>query len=118
MLNDLLEQIHSFSLPAALEQRLVRKITEHLNSEKYWDDFTAHFEQVNPQFFKDLKERYPSLTDKDLKLCAYIKIGFSAKQIAQMLSVLPESVNTTRYRLRRKMGLPPEVALEDHLREI
>lgn len=118
MLNELLEQIHSFSLPAALEQRLVRKINEQLNGEKYWDDFTAHFEQVNPQFFKDLKERYPSLTDKDLKLCAYIKIGFSAKQIAQMLSVLPESVNTTRYRLRRKMGLPPEIALEDHLREI
>lgn len=118
MLNDLLEQIHSFSLPPAMEQQLVRKINEHLNGEKYWDDFTAHFEQVNPQFFKALKERYPSLTDKDLKLCAYIKIGFSAKQIAQMLSVLPESVNTTRYRLRRKMGLPPEVALEDHLREI
>lgn len=118
LLNQLLEQIHEFDLPPGQEGSLIKKIRGHLNNDKAWDDFTAHFEQVNPQFFKTLKELYPSLTDKDLKMCAYIRMGFTAKQIAQMLSVLPESVNTTRYRLRRKMGLPPETILEDHLREI
>ena len=118
LLNQLLEQIHEFDLPPGQEVSLIKKIRGHLNNDRAWDDFTAHFEQVNPQFFKTLKELYPSLTDKDLKMCAYIRMGFTAKQIAQMLSVLPESVNTTRYRLRRKMGLRAETILEDHLREI
>ncbi|MDE5982144.1 MAG: LuxR C-terminal-related transcriptional regulator [Duncaniella sp.] len=118
LLNQLLEQIHEFDLPPGQERSLIKKIRGDLNNDKAWDDFTAHFEQVNPQFFKTLKEFYPSLTDKDLKMCAYIRMGFTVKQIAQMLSVLPESVNTTRYRLRRKMGLNTETILEDHLRGI
>ncbi len=122
MLSELLDKIHEFAeagtLPRPQAKILEKKIKEHLNSDHDWDDFTRHFEQMNPQFFQTLKERYPILTDKDLKLCAYIKLGFSGKQIAQMLSVLPESVNTTRYRLRRKMQLPPETSLEDLLRGI
>ena len=53
-----------------------------------------------------------------MKLCAYFKLGLSIKQIAKMLSVLPESINTSRYRLRRKMGLEGDTAIEDILREI
>lgn len=122
MLQDLLTRINEFtesgSLPRNQAKILEKKIREHLNGDRDWEDFTLHFEQVNPRFFSTLKEKYPLLTNKDLKLCAYIKLGFSTKQIASMLSVLPESVNTTRYRLRRKMQLDPDVMLEDVLRDI
>ena len=122
MLTELLDKIHEFAaagtLPTPQAKILEKKIKEQLNSDNHWEDFTRHFEQMNPRFFQRLKESYPQLTDKDLKLCAYIRLGLTSKQISQMLSVLPESVNTTRYRLRRKMQLPPDVSLEDTLRKM
>lgn len=122
LLNDLLDQIETFASSGALPKKqarlLEKKIKAHLSDDSDWNDFTMHFEQVNPQFFETLKTSYPQLTDKDLKLCAYFKLGFSIKQIAKMLSVLPESINTSRYRLRRKMNLERDIAIEDALRDL
>lgn len=122
MLTDLLGQIQEFSAEGTIGKPqakvLEKKIREQFSSSSDWDDFTLHFEQMSPDFFRKLKENFPSLTDKDLKLCAYFKLGFSSKQIAQMLSVLPESINTTRYRMRRKMQLSPSETIEDVLRKL
>lgn len=122
LLNDLLAMIaearEKNQLPVAQSRALERKIRQHLNAQDDWNDFTLHFEHVHPDFFNSLKQQYPSLTDKDMKLCAYLRLGLTTKQIAQMMSVLPESVNTSRYRLRRKMGLAADELLEDTIRNI
>lgn len=122
VLTDLMEQINMFAasgqLPKAQARILEKKIKENMGNDSEWNDFMMHFEQVNPNFFESLRSRYPRLSDKDVKLCAYFKLGLSIKQIAKMLSVLPESINTSRYRLRRKMGLDGDTAIEDILREI
>lgn len=122
VLTDLMEQINMFAssgqLPKAQARILEKKIKENMGNDSEWNDFMMHFEQVNPNFFETLRSRYPRLSDKDVKLCAYFKLGLSIKQIAKMLSVLPESINTSRYRLRRKMGLDGDTAIEDILREI
>ena len=122
VLTDLMEQINMFAtsgqLPKAQARILEKKIKENMGNDSEWNDFMMHFEQVNPNFFETLRSRYPRLSDKDVKLCAYFKLGLSIKQIAKMLSVLPESINTSRYRLRRKMGLEGDTAIEDILREI
>lgn len=79
----------------------------------YWQQFVGHFTQVNPHFFDNLKQKFPDLTANEIKLCAYIRIGMSSKQIAQMLNLSPESVNKNRYRLRKKLGMEKDEALDE-----
>lgn len=78
----------------------------------------AQLEQVRPGFYARLKEINPDLTDSDLRLCTYISIGMRAKEIAQHLSVTPDSVNTARYRLRKKLNLQQGEKLDDFLRNL
>jgi len=70
-----------------------------------WEAFKLHFEEVHPVFFDKLKEKYPDLTQNNLKLCAYIKIGFSNKEIASLLNVDSYSVKRAKIRLKKKMNI-------------
>ena len=93
-------------------------VSDSLKGDDEWNRFKIHFEKVHPDFFNKLKSESNELTENDLRLCAYIKIGMRAKDIAAMLSVSPASVNTNRYRLRRKLGLTKEDSLDDYIRKI
>jgi len=46
----------------------------------------------------------PTLTQSDLRLCAYMKMDLNRKEIAQMLNINPESVRKHIYRLKLKLG--------------
>ena len=81
-----------------------------------WSSFTYHFEQVHPEFFEKLKKEYPNLTQNDLKLCAYIKVGLDNKVIARINSVSPDSVKKSLNRLKKKMGLDINEGIRDYLR--
>jgi len=75
------------------------------NSKRDWNEFNARFTSINEGFYKSLHEKFPSLTQKDHKLCALIKLNFSSKDMAQLLGISIESVHTSRYRLRQKLKL-------------
>ena len=83
-----------------------------------WQEFNARFISVNKSFYTTLNERYPALTYKDHKLCALIKLNFSSKEISLLLGISMESVNTARYRLRKKMGLNKDEDLSDIILKI
>ncbi|MCD7942997.1 MAG: LuxR C-terminal-related transcriptional regulator [Bacteroides intestinalis] len=89
-----------------------------MDTEDEWMFFKHHFEEVHPDFFKKLCSIHPNLSENELRLCAYVRTGMETKQIAQMLSVLPETINTGRYRIRKKMQLGQDVTLENYLRDI
>jgi tetratricopeptide (TPR) repeat protein len=76
-----------------------------INKNQDWTEFNARFTSVNKLFYKTLSEKYPELTQRDHKLCALIKLNFTSKRISQLLGISMESVNTSRYRLRKKMYL-------------
>ena len=90
-------------------------ISRQLTADDDWRYFKLRFEKVHPDFFTVMKERYPSLSKTELRLCAYIRVGMTAKEIAQVLSVKPDTVNTSRYRIRKKMQLSPDESLESTL---
>lgn len=69
------------------------------------DTFQIHMDGLNQDFVNRLKDKYPALTVYDLRLCTYIKTGLSSKEIAQVMNVLPSSINVSRSRLRKKLGL-------------
>lgn len=115
-LKELAEQIHTLGQQGEIALPESRKLKERISSELSADDdwkfFKLRFEKVHPLFFTSLKEAYPALSKTDMRLCAYIRVGMSAKEIAQVLSVRPETVNTSRYRIRKKMGLEQKDSLE------
>lgn len=119
-LKGLLKEVEDLSTQGALPPKeantLKRKIREHLVDSDEWQYFKLHFENVHPHFFSKLKDFSPNLSENDMRLCAYIRIGMSTKQMAQMLSVLPDTIITTRYRIRKKLGLLQDDSLEDFLR--
>ena len=61
---------------------------------------------------------HPELTSNDLRLCAYLRLNLSSKEIAPLLNISPRSVEVKRYRLRKKMDLKHESSLTDYILEI
>lgn len=82
------------------------------NMEDEWHSFIVHFETVHPDFFRKLKKVNHRLTSNDLRICAYLTMDFSAKEIARIYNITPESVRKRKQRLREKLGLSSEVDIE------
>lgn len=93
-------------------------INSNLTLAKERENFMTHFNKVHPRFFENLKKHCPKLTENNLRLCAYFRIGMSPKQIAQLLNVSPENVKKSRYRLKKKLGLEERDNLYDFLRNV
>ena len=89
-----------------------------INKSLGWKEFNARFTSVNSAFYSNLSERFPELTQRDHKLCALIKLNFSSKKISMLLGISMESVNTARYRLRKKMGLSPSDNLTEFITQL
>ena len=108
-LKQLADQIEALEKKGAIAadngRSLKREISRQLSADDDWQYFKLKFEEVHPEFFDGLKRAYPGLSKTDLRICAYIRVGMSAKEMANTMSVLPETVNTSRYRIRKKMGL-------------
>ncbi len=124
--NDVLQKIgkltEKYSDMGLIPREYVKEVNvlvgDSIKGDDEWTRFKMHFDTVHPDFFKKLKEVSDELTENDLRLCAYVKIGMRAKDIASMLSVTPASVNSNRYRLRRKLSLAKEDSLDDFIRKI
>jgi DNA-binding response OmpR family regulator len=73
-----------------------------------WVDFESHFNAINPRFFEKALACNRTFTINELRLCAFLKLNMSNKEIAQILYTSADSVNTARKRLKKKLGLLPE----------
>ena len=97
-------------------QKIMRVIEKELDQNEEWEQFAIHFDNVHANYLKKLKEQYPDLTVTDLKLAAYLRLNLSSKEIAQLLNISIRGVETSRYRLRKKLGLVNDEAnLSDFL---
>ncbi len=90
----------------------------HANNIKEWNTFEAYFEKVHPGFFVQLKKRCPRLTESELRLCAFLRMGMTNAQVASMLNIMPSSLKKSRFRIRKKLELDTADSLEDTLRNI
>lgn len=70
-----------------------------------WKTFETNLNQIHNEFIIKLSKKYPNLTPKDIKLCLYLKMNLSSKEIAPMLNISFRGVELQRYRLRKKLGL-------------
>lgn len=80
--------------------------------------FEIQMDELHQEFFKKLKDQFPNLSNNDLRLCAYLKIGLNSKEIAELLNIQPSSSYISRSRLRKKLQLRAEDDLFDFLNSI
>lgn len=80
-------------------------LLRHKVHDSFWSEFRERFTYLNEGFYDRLLYRYPLLTETDLKLCAFIRMRLSSKEIARVINRPPGSVKVSRSRLRKKLGL-------------
>lgn len=84
---------------------LIGKTTEAIHNQEDWQVFETNFNDLHDDFFKRLVKRYPKLTSKDIKLCGYLKMNLTSKEIAPLMGITSRGVEIHRYRLRKKLVL-------------
>ena len=84
------------------------KIALILKSENINNRFEKQFEEVYPGFFKDLIAKSSHLSQNDLRLCAYLKMNQSTNEIAQLSGVSIRTIESQKYRLKKKLNLLKE----------
>lgn len=101
---------------------IFKKISDEIDScvnvDEDWGQFKMHFEQVHTDFFLVLQDKYPDLTTEELKLCGYLRINLSSKEIGQMLNITQVAINKRRNRLRKKLMIEPDVDLVNFISQI
>lgn len=95
--------------------RVIRIIKRSLKNDDDWEFFEQAFDNADKDFLKRLKEIHSSLTNHDLKLCAYLRLNLSSKEIAPLLNISVKSVDIKRYRLRKKMDLDHDQNLTEYI---
>ena len=123
MLHEIQLDIKSMSKKATVDdkpnyKRINLQINQSLRSHKDWDVFKLYFEDVNKNFYQKLNEINPELTTNDHRLCALIKLNMNSKEMASVLNVAPNSIKSSRYRLKKKLGLDVEADLEEFIRNV
>jgi DNA-binding CsgD family transcriptional regulator len=87
---------------------IFQKLNQHRIGDEYIEIFDVNFEKVNHNFFEKLKQIDPTLTKRELRLCAFIKMDLTNKEIAPLLNISTRGVESARYRVRKKLNVQHE----------
>jgi len=99
-------------------QKMERNIRQNIENDDNWKRFEENFDLVYENYLKRLGDLFPDLSVSDKKLCAYLKMDLSSKDIAALFNISVRSVEMSRYRLRQKMTLDRDVNLVEFLQKI
>lgn len=94
---------------------VLKTIDRNTDENETWNFFREAFENADQDFFKKVQDKHPKLTHNDLKMCAYLRLNLSSKEIAPLLNISVRSVEVKRYRLRKKLGLEHDEGLVEYI---
>jgi ligand-binding sensor domain-containing protein len=122
---DILRELHdklyvlkeySSKFPVKYIREMEKIIDNGLDSQtEEWQNVMRNLKLSQEGFFRKLKDKYPRLTPNDLRLCSYLRMNFTTKEIANLTNISSRAVEIGRYRLRRKMNLGHDVNLNEFL---
>ncbi len=95
--------------------RVIRIIKRNSKKDDDWDFFREAFDNSDKDFLKNLKIKHPKLTHNDMRLCAYLRLNLTSKEIAPLFNISTKSVEIKRYRLRKRMDLGRDDNLVDYI---
>ncbi len=101
-----------------LKSEIKKVIKSNAINKHEWQTFESNLNQIHDQFIINLTKKYPNLTSKDIKLCVYLKMNLSSKEIAPMMNITFRGVELQRYRLRKKLNLIQDENLSKFLLSI
>jgi DNA-binding CsgD family transcriptional regulator len=96
-------------------RKLIRLLKHDIRLDDDWEQFSHHFDQVHRDFVSRLIDTHPQLTPNDHRLCAYLRMNLSSKEIAPLMNITVRGVEVSRYRLRKKLSLASEVNLTEFM---
>ncbi len=96
-------------------RRIVMLLKKQNAEDKDWEVFKSYFADVHNDFDNKLKAIYEDITEKEIRLAAFLRMNLSTKEIAAMLNVLPDSVLKSKYRLKKKLHINKETDLTSFL---
>ncbi|MGL1888619.1 MAG: hypothetical protein OCD76_19055 [Reichenbachiella sp.] len=94
---------------------LAKKISLNLKDEEHLQVFDTNFERVHQEFFNELKTKFPDLTQKELRLCGFVKMNMTNKEIASILNISVRGIETARYRIRKRLSLNQDINFVEFL---
>jgi DNA-binding CsgD family transcriptional regulator len=115
-LNSIKEELGAIKEVPKIKQ-MIKSINSKLKNNDDWEYFRKAFDNSDQSLFRKLKTAHPELTKNDLKLCAYLRLNLSSKEIAPLLNISVHSVEIKRYRLRKKMGLIRKQGVVEYIME-
>lgn len=104
--------------PDKYYRKICSLIDSQLGSEADWALFEKNFDNIHENFFSTLRERYPALTDTDLRFCAYLHLNLTSKDIASLMNISLKGVEAARSRIRKKIQLPQNQSLTSFMIEL
>lgn len=116
-----LDKLSGSELAPDVQRQIVRIksiIRENISHDDDWRTFMHNFDAAYEDFTKNLQTRHPGLTPTELRICCYLKMGLSSKEIAPLFNISYRSVEMTRYRLRKKLELTRDISLTDYLQNL
>lgn len=92
---------------AAELRSISQMIAQRMSFKQEMETFFSRAEAAHQDFLHKLENLFPDLTDQEKKLATLLRINLSNKEIAALLNITPKSVETARYRLRKRLKLSP-----------
>jgi len=110
MLAELSEKIVSIEkqTTSSESKETIKKIAIELQKSQageIWQEFSVRFKEVHGDFYQRLLHKFPGLTPNELKLCAFLRLNMTTKDISELTGQRVSSLETARYRLRQKLGI-------------
>jgi DNA-binding CsgD family transcriptional regulator len=98
-------------------REIISELKQNLD-ETSWREFEYRFARVHESFYDTLDAQFPDLTPAERKVCAMLKLNMSSKEIAAITMVRPESVDTARSRIRKKLDIDKDENLTEFLNRL
>lgn len=113
-LNQLMRRVDAPAAQSELK-KMIKQLEEDEQIDQEWDQFAKHFDKVHSDFVLLLKAKHPDISPGEIKLCSFLRMNLSSKEIAQLLNISVRGVEISRYRLRKKLNLQNGENLFDYL---
>jgi tetratricopeptide (TPR) repeat protein/DNA-binding CsgD family transcriptional regulator len=81
--------------------RDIKRSTEN----QVWEEFELRFKEVHGDFYETLISQFPDLSPNEQKLCAFLRLNLSSKEISEMTGQRVNTIEMARHRLRKKLGI-------------
>ena len=106
-IGDKLMEVHTGAVKDETKTAIVQiaKDIQRTTEDEIWEEFELRFSQVHSDFYEKLLEKFPNLTPSEQKLCAFLRLNMTTKEVAELTGQSISTLETARYRLRKKLNI-------------